>query len=101
MPCAVQRGRADFCHYIFHHGARVCPHEDQDRLLQYFLDRAASGSQWALNMLQLTPCDLWPFIQGRTVWLMGDSITQAHTCPRVMTPAVPSKPSKSEESVCS
>lgn len=96
MPCAMQRGRADFCHYIFHHGARVCPHEDQDRLLQYFLDRAASGSQWALNMLQLTPCDLWPFIQGRTLWLMGDSITQAHTCARVISPAICS----SEEASC-
>ncbi len=54
----------------------MCPHDDQDRLLQHFLDRAQSGSQWAANMLQLTPCDLWPFIQGRTIWLMGDSIMQ-------------------------
>lgn len=83
---SLQRGRADYCHYIFHHGARVCPHEDQDRLLQHFLDRASSGSQWATNMLQLTPCDLWPFIHGRTVWLMGDSITQvlAHIAQRVI-----------------
>lgn len=72
----LQWQRNDFCHYTFHHGRRVCPHDDQDRLMQHFLDRAHSGSAWAANMLQLTPCDLWPFIQGRTVWLMGDSITQ-------------------------
>ena len=72
----LQWQRKDFCHYTFHHGRRVCPHDDQDRLLQHYLDRAHGGSKWAANMLQLTPCDLWPFIQGRTVWLMGDSITQ-------------------------
>lgn len=82
----LQRGRADYCHYIFHHGARVCPHEDQDRLLQHFLDRAANGSHWAANMLQMTPCDVWPFIRGRTVWLMGDSITQVLPWPLLKDP---------------
>lgn len=27
-------------------------------------------------MLALTPCDLFPLIRGRTVWLVGDSIMQ-------------------------
>jgi hypothetical protein len=45
-------------------------------LLQHFLDRAANGSALATNLLQLTPCDLWPFIRGRTLWLLGDSLTQ-------------------------
>ena len=82
LPCA-QRGRSDFCHYRFSPGSHLCPHEDQDRLLQHFLDRAANGSRWASNMLQLTPCDVWPFIRGRTIWLMGDSITQVGCNPYV------------------
>lgn len=31
-------------------------------------------------MLSLTPCDLFPLIMGRTVWLVGDSIMQVTPC---------------------
>ncbi len=84
----MQRGRSDFCHYRFRPGSHLCPHEDQDRLLQHFLDRVANGSRWAANMLQLTPCDLWPFIRGRTIWLMGDSIMQVRALPHVCVNSV-------------
>ncbi|KAK9901586.1 hypothetical protein WJX75_003489 [Coccomyxa subellipsoidea] len=70
------RGRAEFCAYTPHSYSPICPHKDQNALLQYFLDRADNGSLWAQGLLQLTPCDLWPFIRGRTLWLLGDSITQ-------------------------
>ena len=75
--CAcTQREKQEYCAYAPHADRRVCPHEDQERLLQHFLDRADNGSAWAANMLRMTPCDLWPFIKGRTLWVMGDSITQ-------------------------
>ncbi|BDA42198.1 hypothetical protein COCOBI_03-0850 [Coccomyxa sp. Obi] len=70
------RGRVEFCAYTPHSYSPICPHKDQESLLQYFLERADNGSTWAQGLLQLTPCDLWPFIRGRTLWLMGDSITQ-------------------------
>ena len=31
----------------------------------------------ARQMLVFTPCDLFPWIKGRTLWLVGDSIQQA------------------------
>ncbi|WIA13627.1 hypothetical protein OEZ85_007191 [Tetradesmus obliquus] len=27
-------------------------------------------------MLQLTPCDLWPYLRGRTLWVIGDSMAK-------------------------
>lgn len=30
----------------------------------------------ARELLELTPCDLYSFIRGRTLWLVGDSIQQ-------------------------
>ena len=50
--------------------------EDQQNLTQHFLDLRKSGSQWASELLFLTPCDLWPYMHNRTTWLVGDSITQ-------------------------
>ncbi|EIE20684.1 hypothetical protein COCSUDRAFT_57252 [Coccomyxa subellipsoidea C-169] len=61
---AVAFGRAEFCAYIPHSYSPICPHKDQEALLQYFLERAGNGSAWAEGLLQLTPCDLWPFIRS-------------------------------------
>lgn len=72
----MQRGRAEFCAYVPHGYSQICPYQDQESLLQHFLDRAAAGSRFASNLLRLTPCDLWPFFKGRTIWLLGDSLTQ-------------------------
>lgn len=76
---ALQRGSVEACAYIAWPGRRVCNYDDQERLLQHFLDAAANGSRWAENMLRMTPCDLWPFLRGRTLWLLGDSIAQARS----------------------
>ena len=38
--------------------------------------RAAKGAPGARELLELTPCDLWPFLRGRTLWLVGDSMMQ-------------------------
>ena len=44
--------------------------------MAHYNARVAAGDAWAANMLRMTPCDLWPFLRGRTLWLLGDSITQ-------------------------
>lgn len=53
----------------------ICPKYEQERLAQYFVEQAYAGSQNAQGLLELTPCDFWPLIQGRSLWLFGDSIT--------------------------
>ena len=40
------------------------------------VDRAAVGAPGMQEMLTLTPCDLWPWLRGRTLWLVGDSMMQ-------------------------
>ena len=50
--------------------------EDQDRLVDAYIGLAEAGSTFAANLLRFTPCDLWPYLRGRTLWLVGDSITQ-------------------------
>ncbi|KAK9825884.1 hypothetical protein WJX81_000941 [Elliptochloris bilobata] len=61
---------------LSHSGAPICPAAEQATLMAHFNGRAAAGDAWAANMLRMTPCDLWPFLRGRTLWLLGDSITQ-------------------------
>ena len=39
--------------------------------------RASEGADGARELLTLTPCDLWPYMRGRTLWLVGDSMMQA------------------------
>ena len=74
--CAIVQGeKATFCAYEPPY-AKVCSPAQLKRLHSYFLGRAKNGSQWAEGMLRLTPCDLWPFIEGRTLWLLGDSTTE-------------------------
>ncbi len=74
---APRQGR--WCAYdseLSHTGAPICPAAEQATLLAHFAGRAGAGDAWAANMLRMTPCDLWPFLRGRTLWLLGDSITQ-------------------------
>lgn len=42
----------------------------------YLVNRAEAGAPGYEAMLTMTPCDLWPLIQGRTLWVAGDSISQ-------------------------
>ena len=76
--CAMQGEKADFCKYE-PPAAKVCSPAQLNRLYEYFLGTASNGSQWAEGMLRLTPCDLWPHIIGRTLWLLGDSTTEVIT----------------------
>lgn len=57
-------------------GIPACRPREQAKLLDYFLNQTSRGSEFAHGMMTLTPCDLWPFLRGRTLWLAGDSITQ-------------------------
>ena len=77
----------------------MCPQEDIQRLQRLIVDwctlavetlsgpagaalsqvrvcRAEAGMVFAKQMLLYTPCDLFPWIKGRTLWLVGDSIQQ-------------------------
>ena len=47
-----------------------CAVDEQDS----FLARMIALEEWSL--LQLTPCDLWTQIHGRTIWFAGDSQTR-------------------------
>lgn len=78
----MEQGR--WCAYdegLSHTGAPICPAKEQATLMAHYSARAAAGDAWAGNMLRVTPCDLWPFLRGRTLWLLGDSITQARPTP--------------------
>ena len=37
---------------------------------------AGNGAEWAKSALGLQPCELWQAVKGRTVWFVGDSISQ-------------------------
>lgn len=63
------------CRYERYSEPPICPKYEQERLAQYFVEQAYAGSQNAQGLLELTPCDFWPLIQGRSLWLFGDSIT--------------------------
>ncbi|CAL8461602.1 g1133 [Coccomyxa elongata] len=67
--------KAEFCKYE-PPALKVCSPAQLSRLHEYFLGRASNGSQWAEGMLRLSPCDIWPHIMGRTLWLLGDSTTE-------------------------
>ncbi|KAK9830112.1 hypothetical protein WJX72_009847 [[Myrmecia] bisecta] len=47
--------------------ANICSAELQQKLLERLLE------QDRRELLELTPCDLWPMLQGRTTWIVGDS----------------------------
>lgn len=53
-----------------------CPEETKQRLLSTLREYAMKGADWAKQALSLRPCELWQHIQGRTVWMAGDSVTQ-------------------------
>ncbi|KAK9825923.1 hypothetical protein WJX81_007164 [Elliptochloris bilobata] len=65
---------AHMCLYESH--GPVCPRTDQERLTRDFVERAEAGDTGARDLLRTTPCDLFPFLRGRTTWLIGDSMQQ-------------------------
>ena len=69
----------------------ICPSIDQDWLLKYFVEETEKGSYYAKGLLELTPCDLWPYIRGKTVWLIGDSIMQVSRLPKTTNTRPPAR----------
>ena len=72
---------ADFMHLIilsrFEEGfLPTCKMEDRKKLVSWLSDFARKGAQWAEDILTFKPCDLWPQIRGKTVWIIGDSVSQ-------------------------
>ena len=54
----------------------TCPFEEQRNFLEHLISRAELGAPGYEHMLTMTPCDWWPFLKNRTIWLVGDSLTQ-------------------------
>ena len=48
----------------------VCDEDRQQSIVQYYKDRGVAGFD---KLLAFSPCDLWPLIRGRTLWIVGDS----------------------------
>ena len=40
------------------------------------LRRAERGAAGMRELMELTPCDIFPYLRGRTIWLVGDSMMQ-------------------------
>eukprot|EP00884_Botryococcus_braunii_P012833 jgi/Botrbrau1/21550/Bobra.174_2s0051.1 len=75
-PCPTCELHSRYGSCMYWGGIPACRPREQAKLLDYFLNETIKGSAFAEGMMTLTPCDLWPFIRGRTLWLAGDSITQ-------------------------
>ena len=43
------------------------------------LRRAERGAAGMRELMEMTPCDIFPYLRGRTVWLVGDSMMQARS----------------------
>ena len=55
------------------------------RFKEHLIRRAEAGAPDYKETLLMTPCDWWPFLRGRTLWLVGDSITQVGSLQRMLT----------------
>ena len=89
-PCqSCRRGDiADFCQFIkppqaehraFQHTAHLCSHKQHRGIIEYLMQHDL------YDYLQFTPCDLWPFLRGRTLWIIGDSQVKTNF-PRCIIP---------------
>ncbi|KAK9832530.1 hypothetical protein WJX81_006130 [Elliptochloris bilobata] len=74
--CHIDTLWANFCQYK--NSGPVCYDWDIDGLSREFVARAEAGNVGARELLDMTPCDLFSFIRGRTLWLIGDSIQQEY-----------------------
>ena len=54
----------------------VCPKEMQEGLGERLREAAAEGHEWAQEILLFRPCQLFPYMQGRTLWIIGDSMSK-------------------------
>ena len=53
----------------------MCPGWLKWQLGSDWVKRAEEGSPGVKDLLTLTPCDIFPYIRDRTLWLIGDSLT--------------------------
>ena len=67
--CKSSEFVSKFCQYGMP-GHGQCDKGQIYYLVQQFLDREFH------EVLQFTPCDLWPLLRGRTLYFSGDSQTQ-------------------------
>ena len=49
------------------HPKHTCDKERQEQIVEWALRMDLHG------MLQFTPCDLWPLVKQRSLWIVGDS----------------------------
>lgn len=49
---------------------RTCKPEQKKGMLEYLIGKRK------IDLLQFSPCDLWPYLAGRTLWVIGDSHTK-------------------------
>ncbi len=60
----------------------------QDDFLSHLLSRAGHADRDTnpyADMLTMTPCDLFPYLRGRTLWLLGDATMQVRSSHRMMS----------------
>ncbi|KAK9841328.1 hypothetical protein WJX74_003987 [Apatococcus lobatus] len=69
--CKADRSWAHTCQ--FDGQGSTCTPESQDDFLSLLLSRAKDASSAYAEMLTMTPCDLFPYLRGRTLWLVGDA----------------------------
>lgn len=48
----------------------ICPKEKQASVAAYYTNKEVAGFK---ELVRFSPCDLWPLIRGRTLWVVGDS----------------------------
>ena len=48
----------------------ICPKEQQASVADYYTNKDVAGFKELVNF---SPCQLWPLIRGRTIWIVGDS----------------------------
>lgn len=54
----------------------TCPKALVHGLSAWMRSLHEEGSWWAVKVLTLQPCDLWEVMRDRTIWILGDSVTE-------------------------
>lgn len=74
INCQKEGVWPNVCQYLSN--GPVCPQDEQKHFWRYLVSRAEAGAPGYEAMLTMTPCDIWPYLRGRTLWVAGDSISQ-------------------------
>ena len=48
----------------------------QEDLQQRLRSAASGGHTWARDILLARPCQIFPYLEGRTLWIIGDSMSK-------------------------